>query len=340
MQTSDYAAVSGCEVLSGGGGPLGELPLLGFGLPVCGAWATPETMRAVARGAQARGYASLWAFQRVLYPVAGALDAAHRSVLDPVAALAHVAACTERIRLGTATVCAPFTTPALLAKAFSTLDVLSGGRVTVGLGMGWLEAEYTAAGVPSERRGARFEEYLRCLKALWTDDPVQFDGEFYTVPRAHLAPRPVQRPHPPLLLGGYAAPALRRAGRLADGWIASSLQDLSALPSAIATVRDGAREAGRDPCAVQIVMRGVVDLLDGEPPGGRRALQGTREQVLGDLVALRSQGVTELFIDLNLSPRVSAPGVDPRTALGYAERVLDAFAPAGAPEPTPLRQRA
>jgi probable F420-dependent oxidoreductase len=306
---------------------LGDFPLLGFGLPVSGRWATPDTIRSTARRAEELGYASLWTFQRVLYPAAGELGPSHRSVLDPVLPLAYVAAHTDRIRLGTATVCAPFTAPALLAKTLTSLDVLSGGRLTVGLGMGWLPQEYAAAGVPYERRGERMDEYLRCLEALWTQDPVDFAGEFYTVPRSYVRPPPVQQPHPPVLLGGAAAPALRRAGRLAQGWICSSRQDLTNLGPAIRTVRDGAREAGRDPEAVRIVVRGLVDLVDNDPGRQRRPLQGTREQVLDDLVALRTQGVTEVFLDLNLSPRVSFPDVDAEAGLAYAERVLAAFGP-------------
>jgi alkanesulfonate monooxygenase SsuD/methylene tetrahydromethanopterin reductase-like flavin-dependent oxidoreductase (luciferase family) len=132
----------------------GDLPLLGFGLPVSGRWATPETIRRTARRAEALGYASLWTFQRVLSPAAAALGPAHESVLDPVLPLAYVAAHTDRIRLGTATICAPFTAPALLAKALTTLDVLSGGRVTAGLGMGWLPEEYAAAGALRAAGGA------------------------------------------------------------------------------------------------------------------------------------------------------------------------------------------
>ena len=169
------------------------------------------------------------------------------------------------------------------------------------------------------------DEYLRCLEALWTQDPVEFAGDFYVVPRSHVGPPPVQRPHPPVLLGGTAAPALRRAGRLAQGWICSSRQDLTDLGPAIETVRDGAREAGRDPEAVQVVVRGLVELVDGEPAGRRRPLQGTREQVLDDLAALRAQGVTEVFLDLNLAPGFS--DLDADVAFEHAERVLDAFAP-------------
>ena len=305
----------------------GDLPLLGFGLPVSGRWATPATIRRTARRAEDRGYASLWTFQRMLNPASDGLGPSHESVLDPVVPLAFVAGHTDRIRLGTATICAPFIAPALLAKSLASLDVLSAGRLTVGVGIGWMVEEYVAAGVTPERRGARMDEYLRCLKALWTEDPVEFAGEFYTVPRSHMAPLPVQRPHPPVLVGASAAPALRRAGRLGEGWICSTQQDLGSLGVAIETVRGGAREAGRDPNAVQILVRGVVDLVDDDPGVLRRPLHGTREQVLGDLAGLRAQGVTEVFFDLNHSPRVNAPDVDTGAALAYAEQVLDTFAP-------------
>ena len=319
------------------------LPLLGFGLPVSGAWATPEALRRVAVRAEERGYASLWTFQRMLAPVGGeddpsanptdrrADDHAYRSVLDPVVPLAYVAAHTDRIRLGTATICAPFTPPPLLAKTMATLDVITGGRLTVGLGIGWLAQEYEAAGVPMDRRGARMEEYLHCLTALWTEDPVEFAGEFYRVPRSHVGPAPVQRPHPPVLLGGSAEPALRRAGRLAQGWIGSSKQDLTTIGACVATVRDAAQGAGRDPDALRILVRAVVGITDDEPGGARRALHGTREQVLADLALLRARGVTEVLIDLNFSPRITAPDVDADEALHHAEHLLDALAPAGAP---------
>jgi len=320
------------------------MPLLGFGLPVSGSWATPGTMLRVAGRAEELGYASLWTFQRVLYPAAGGLepsyDAAHnpaarpaddpsyRAVHDPLLPLAYVAGHTKRIGLGTATICAPFTPPALLAKAMTSMDHLSGGRLTVGLGIGWLPHEYAAAGVPFARRGARMDEYLRCLEALWTQDPVEFAGEFYTVPRSHTGLKPVQRPHPPVLLGGAAPRALRRAGRLAEGWISSTRQDLSRIAHSVELVREGAREVGRDPEAVRIVVRALVDLVDEDPGKARQPFHGTREQVFDDLSGLRAQGVTEVFFDLNFSPRVGSPDVDAEAAASEAERVLNALAPA------------
>lgn len=326
---------------------MSDLPLLGFGLPVSGSWARPETMLRVAKRAEELGYASLWTFQRVLSPVAVGLgsttgeahdpadrpadDPSYRAVQDPLLPLAFVAGHTQRIGLGTATVCAPFTPPALLAKAMATLDHLSDGRLTVGLGIGWIPQEYAAAGVPFARRGARMDEYLRCLTALWTQDPVEFAGEFYTVPRSHLGLRPVQQPHPPVLVGGDAPQALRRAGRLAQGWISSSGQDLSRIADSVELVRAGAREAGRDPDAVRILVRAVVDVVDRDPGGERHPFHGTREQVLADIVGLHAQGVTEVFVDLNFSPRVGSPDIDPNAASDEAERVLDALAPARLP---------
>lgn len=303
------------------------MPSLGFGLPVSGSWATPDALVHVARRAEQLGYASLWAYQRTLWPVDGRLGASHRSVLDPVVALAVAAGHTERIGLGTATVCAPFTAPALLANTMASLDVVTGGRLTVGIGMGWLPEEHVAAGVPMERRGARFEEYLQCLHALWTQEPVDFAGEFYTVPPSYVGPPPVQRPHPPVLLGGAAEPALRRAGRLAQGWIASSQHDPSTLAHCVEVVRQGALEAGRDPLRLRIVVRVVPDLVEEELGPTRAPFQGKAAHIRADIEALAAMGATEVLLDLNLSPRVGTLQVGAGEALAYAERVMGALAP-------------
>jgi probable F420-dependent oxidoreductase len=306
-----------------------HLPLLGFGLPVSGRWATRGNVVRLAHRAEELGYAAVWGYQRTLWPADGRLGPSHRTVLDPVVALALAAGRTERIGLGTATVCAPFTPPALLASTMASLDVVSGGRLTVGVGMGWLPEEHVAAGVPMQRRGARFEEYLRCLLALWTQQPVEFAGDFYTVPRSFLSPAPVQRPHPPLLVGGTAEPALRRAGRLAQGWIASSRLDPGSLARCVEVVRGGAIEAGRDPRALRIVARVVPDLLDADPGRGRAPFRGTAEQLHADLAQLARHGATEVILDLNLSPRVGTADVEQGRALALAERLLEQLAPSG-----------
>jgi probable F420-dependent oxidoreductase len=307
--------------------------VLGFGVPVSGVWATPGNQVRFVQRAEALGYRTAWTFQRLLVPAEREPDPrsgmqVYRSVLDPVVSLAHLAGRTDRIRLGLAVLNLPFFSPALLAKQLATLDILSNGRLDVGLGVGWSKVEFVASGVPLERRGARAEEFLRALQALWTDEVVEFDGEFYRIPPARAEPKPAQRPHPPVLLGGSAEAALRRAGRVADGWISASNADLRHIDRPIATVRQAAEQAGRDPDALRFVCRGPLRL---GPPGegDRRPLSGSVNQVRGDLEDLRAQGVTEVFLDLNWDPEVGSPDADPDTAARRAEEALEAFAPAG-----------
>src|SRR6516164_9906722 len=187
---------------------------IGFGAPVSGAWATPENLAGFAARAEQAGYASLWSFQRLLVPEGSGMEPVYHSVLDPMVALGFAAARTSRIRLGVAVVSLPFVSPAYLAKQATTVDVLSGGRLDLGLGLGWMPEEFALMGASMARRGARAEEYLAVLRTLWADEVSSHAGEFYTVPAGRQDPRPVQRPGPPVLLGGMSRPAMERAGRL------------------------------------------------------------------------------------------------------------------------------
>jgi probable F420-dependent oxidoreductase len=309
--------------------------LIGFGLPVSGAWATPEHVADLAERAERLGYHSLWTFQRLLVGVDQELDPVYRSVLDPLVALAYVAARTRRIRLGVAVVNLPFVSPTYLAKQAATLDVLSGGRLDLGLGTGWSPVEFEATGASAGRRGARAEEYLAVLHTLWADEVAGFAGEFYAVPPSRMAPRPVQRPGPPVLLGGSAPAALERAGRAAAGWITRSATDLTTIADDIAVVRAAAERAGKDPATVRVISRGVLRAGEEEigPDGARRPLTGTFEQIRADAARLAGDGVTELFYDLNWDPLVGSPDADPVAATDRAVRVMQALAPALHPYP-------
>lgn len=301
--------------------------LLGFALPTSGSWATPANCARIAQRAEALGYSSLWTFQRLLSPVGDgdrpALDPQYRSVHDPLAVLAFVAGLTSTVRLGVAVVNMPYYAPLVLAKQLTTLDHLSKGRLDAGLGIGWLPEELEAVGMTTARRGSRAEDYLRCLRAIWTDDIVDYRGEFYRVPRSRVDPKPVQRPHPPVLLGGTAEAALRRAGRMAAGWISSSRADLTRIEESMATVRHGAEDAGRDPEALRMVCRGVAKVRAGE----RAPLVGTLDDIRADLDELAARGVTETFVDLNFDPEIGSPEADGAESMARAEEVLDALAP-------------
>jgi len=298
---------------------------IGFGLPVSGSWATPENVLSVARRAEHLGYSSLWSFQRLLTPADGELAPVYHSVLDPTVVLGYAAAVTERVELGIAIINAPFVSPALLAKQLATLDLLSSGRLLAGLGLGWLPGEFTASGVPYERRGARIEEYVRCLEAIWGPDPVSFDGEFYQVPPSLALPKPhprQDRNRPPILMGGDAKPALERIGRIGDGWISSSRVPPTELGQRVNTVKAAAGAAGRDAEGLRFVCRGV--LLDAPRT---RPLTGSLDEIRADLPALAEQGVTDLFIDLNFDPTIGNLDADPAASMRRAQAVLEAFAP-------------
>lgn len=298
--------------------------LISFGCPVSGAWADPGTVATVAARAEELGYAGLWTFQRLLVGEGQELEPVYRSVADPMVTLAYAAAYTRRIRLGVAVVNLPFVSPTYLAKQASTVDVLSGGRLDLGLGTGWSDVEFAATGANPARRGARATEYLQVLQTLWNDEVAAFDGEFYTVPPSVMAPRPVQPGGPPVLLGGTAEPALRRAGRLAAGWVSSSRATAAEIAHGATVVRQAATEAGRDPDAVRIVCRGVVQAGARDPD---RPLSGSFDEIRAGADEYARHGVTELFYDLNWDPLIGAPDADPGTATARAMDILSALAP-------------
>jgi probable F420-dependent oxidoreductase len=297
---------------------------IGFGIPVSGSWATPAGIREICRRAEELGYASLWSFQRTLYPADSSIPVVYRSVHDPLAVSAYVAAVTERARIGLAVVNLPFYAPIVLAKALTSIDVLSEGRLDVGLGLGWNADEFTAAGAEMKGRGARAEEFVQALRAVWADDPVEHSGTYYEVPRSIVQPKPVQRPGPPLLLGGTAEPALRRAGRIADGWISSSGFALDKMPWAVETLRAAREEVGRTMEGFRVVVRAVVRV---RAEDGERAFTGTVEKVRRDMDTYASYGVTELFVDLNFDEEIGSPDADPVESLRRAHLALEAFAP-------------
>ena len=302
---------------------------IGFGAPVSGAWATPQNLAAFATAAETAGYKSLWSFQRLLIPVGSKMEPVYQSVLDPMAALSFAAAVTTRIRLGVAIVNLPFVSPGYLAKQAASVDILSGGRHDLGLGIGWMPEEFALTGADMARRGARAAEYVQVLRALWTGKVAAFDGDFYHVPAGTQAPAPVQPGGPPILLGGMVRPALERIGRIAEGWVTSSRTDLSRVGDLISVVKESAAAAGRDPEAMRFICRGVVRAgtpVTG-PDGERLLLSGDYDQIRADTEWLGGKGVTEVFYDLNWDPQIGSPDVPGESAAARAEEILHALAP-------------
>src|SRR3990167_894769 len=171
----------------------------------------PGRAAAAAKKCEEMGLHSFWIIDRIAY-----------DNLEPLTVLAQAAAVTQRIRVGTAVLLAALRHPALLAKTVATLDFLSGGRVTLGIGFGSRENDFAAVEIPFEHRGSRAEEAIRLMKRLWTEEGVTHKGGFYHVESVSLGPRPIQSPHPPIWMGGSAESVLKRVGRMAQGYICSS----------------------------------------------------------------------------------------------------------------------
>jgi probable F420-dependent oxidoreductase len=218
------------------------------------ACAEPQAAAQVGQLAESLGYDSLWTGEHVVLP-SPRVDPApmdpDEPILDPLVALAHLAAHTERIRLGTGVILLPQRNPVVLAKQVASLDVLSRGRLILGIGVAYLEREMTAIGVPMERRGARADEYLAAMRSLWDDEAPAFHGEFVDFGGVDAYPRPVQRPLP-VVVGGHSEPAFRRAARHADGWY-GFLVGLRAMAEHRKSLDAAVAEAGRqEPLHVSI----------------------------------------------------------------------------------------
>ena len=234
-----------------------------------------DTALDVCRAAEAAGFESLWGGEHVILPTTidspypytadGKIPATPDTPIpDPLIWLAFAAAAAPTLRLGTCILIVPQRNPLVLAKELATLDQLSGGRVELGLGVGWLKEEFDALGVPWERRGARNDEYVAAMRVLWAGQHAEFHGEFVDFPPVTCSPRPVQASIP-ILVGGDSEPAIQRAVRIADGYFPGE-GDAVRLGALLARVREAAERAGRDPASIEMNAM-LANPLDN--PGGR-----------------------------------------------------------------------
>ncbi|MBU3066372.1 TIGR03619 family F420-dependent LLM class oxidoreductase [Nocardia sp. NEAU-G5] len=296
---------------------------VGFSLPQYGGQASGGAHIArFARELEQAGADSLWVGDRLLaavnpsvgYGGRPTIPAQFNAVLDPFAVLAVAAGVTERVRLGTNVLIAPLYPPAILARMLTTLDVVSAGRLVPGLGIGWSPEEYAAAGIPFSHRGARFDETLDALQAIWGADRAEYRGAWVTVPDHHTELATVQRPHPPIHLGAFSAAGIARIGRRADGWLPVLMvpgppEQPAGLLRQRRAIDESAERAGRDPGAIATIVR-VNAAADSTP------------QAIADAVRrlVDETGFDDLFID----PLYLADSVD--DALELALQLLKLLA--------------
>jgi probable F420-dependent oxidoreductase len=282
---------------------------VGVFLPNAGPSANPEAVIAGARQAEQLGYDSVWVLDRLLYPVKprnpypasgdGRLPDSYKNVLDPLLSLTFAAAQTKTIALGTCILDIPFYNPLVLARAITTLDVFSGGRVRLGFGQGWSEDEFEAVGAPPKGRGARADEFLDALKAIWTTDPVEFHGRVFSIPASIIGPKPVQRPHPPIFLAAFTSTALKRVAIRSDGWMPARIP-FDDLERMLGELRSMAQAAGRDPQALALEVVAIPQITASPLGSGRAPFSGSTEQIKEDAARAKALGATELILQIEL----------------------------------------
>lgn len=230
-------------------------------------WGTRDGAEKLAKACEDNGIESVWTVEHVVVPAgyesaypyssSGKMPGPETSPIpDPLAWLAFMAAHTKTVRLATGVLILPQRNPVILAKECATIDVLSEGRLELGVGIGWLEEEFDVIGVPFAERMARTDEYIEALRALWSDDET-FDGRFTSFSRARSNPKPVQSGGIPIVVGGHTKAAARRAGRLGNGFFPARPQDLGVLMD---EMQRAAKDAGRDPDAIEVTTGGPPDI--------------------------------------------------------------------------------
>jgi len=293
----------------------------GFSLPGRGPLAKPDLLLRLAQKGDALGYASLFVTDHVVLPTSNVSKypyhpsgqfpgGADQDYLEPLTLLTFLAAATRKIRLGTSVLIIPYRNPVVTAKMLATLDVLSGGRVILGCGVGWLEEEFAALKAPPfGERGRVTDEYLRLMRECWTKDRIDFKGTYYQARDIVFRPKPLQKGGIPIWIGGHTDGALRRAGELGDGWHPIGLRPPALLDppeyaEKVKQIHAWATRAGRDPKEITLTFRAPMEVWPkrAKPAAGARQLfKGTAAQVIEDIRQYQALGVTHFVFDFTTS---------------------------------------
>ena len=289
---------------------------VGITLPNLGPQATRENVLKLATRAEKEGFDSLWTITRILWPLKpqsayratpdGSLPLEYQNVLDPLDVLVYVAANTNNIALGTSVADIFFYTPIMLAKRFATLDVLSQGRVISGLGLGWSKDEYQASNIPFMNRGERADEFIQVMKKIWTDDIVEFKGKSYDIPASKIDPKPIQKPHIPIYLGGFSPNTFSRIVKYdLNGWLGVVGGPLEYTESSIKAIKEQASQANKNPDNFRIIMMTYPNVKEGvssKNDKNRFPLSGTIDEIGSDIQRVKGMGVDHIIFGYNFLP--------------------------------------
>jgi probable F420-dependent oxidoreductase len=297
---------------------------VGMLLPSAGQQATRENLVQAAKQAEEERFDSLWVWERLISPLKpqtpypltpdGSFPIEFQSLFEPLETLTFVAANTDKIALGTSVMDMLFHNPVILARRFATLDILSEGRAIAGLGIGWLKDEYQISNILLENRGKRADEYIQLLKKIWTDDVVEFKGEFYNVPASKIGPKPLQKPQLPIYMGAFSPKAFGRAVKYADGWIGMIAGTLDDFENAANTIRDMAikekeKDSNRkkDANGFKVILLTYPKVVEDSSSSHntedkRPPMTGTIDEIDSDLRRIKDMGVEHIIFGYSFLP--------------------------------------
>jgi probable F420-dependent oxidoreductase len=287
---------------------------VGITLPQAGEQSTKENIVRTAKTAEDEGFDSLWVFERLLWPINpqtpyvatpdGSLPVEYQNILDPLETLTYVAAHTNKIALGTSVMDMLFHNPVVLARRFATLDNLSEGRSIAGFGIGWSKDEYQVSNIPFQNRGKRADELIQVLKKIWTDDVVEFNGKYYNIPASKIGPKPIQKPHPPIYLGGFSPNTFSRIVNYeANGWLAVVGGPLEYIDNTIKVIKDIAKKANKDPNNFRVILLAHLNIaLDSKSQSTssktnedqRFPFTGTIDQIGNDIKRIKQMDIDHI----------------------------------------------
>jgi probable F420-dependent oxidoreductase len=309
---------------------------VGITLPQAGEQSTKENIVRTAKAAEDEGFDSLWVFERLLWPINpqtpyvatpdGSLPVEYQNILDPLETLTYVAANTNKIALGTSVMDMLFHNPVVLARRFATLDVFSEGRSIAGFGIGWSKDEYQVSNIPFQNRGKRADELIQVLKKIWTDDVVEFKGKYYSIPASKIGPKPIQKPHPPVYLGGFSPNTFSRIVNYdTNGWLAVTAGPLEYLDNTTKVIKDIAKKANKDPNNFKVVLLAHLNIvLDSKGQSSATANEGQRFPFTGtiDQIGNDIRKVNEMDIDHIVFGYAFIPiGRDPNKVLDISKQL-------------------
>ncbi|MFZ0741647.1 MAG: TIGR03619 family F420-dependent LLM class oxidoreductase [Nitrososphaeraceae archaeon] len=291
---------------------------VGITLPQAGEQSTTANIIRTAKTAEDEGFDSLWVFERLLWPISpqtpyvatpdGSLPVEYQRVFDPLETLTFVAAKTNKITLGTSVIDILFHNPVVLARRFATLDVLSGGRTIAGLGIGWSKDEYQVSNIPFENKGKRADEFIQALMKIWTEDVVEFKGNYYNIPASKIGPKPIQKPHIPIFMGGFSPNTFKRIINYStNGWLGLIVGPLEYLENTIKSMNEMASKANKDPNEFKTILLTYPNIVESKNEqltneSQRFPLTGTIDQIGNDIKRIKKIGVNHIVFGYNFLP--------------------------------------